>query len=315
MKPITFNSFHKTRVWGGRTLESHYGRQLPDDQPYGEAWEIVDRNAADEQSIVTSEGPYQGKTIRELWMNHRAEVFGESFADHPSDHFPILIKILDARTALSIQVHPPQEVADKLGGEAKTEMWYIAHAEPGAKLYIGFKEKISEADFRNAIENGQVEDNVHAITPQAGESILLLSGRLHAIGAGLLIHEIQQTSDTTYRVFDWNRLGLDGEPRELHIEESLASIDFSDVQPAMDVAEGTTLCTSPYFQVDQIELETGEKTSHLDPSRFALHTVVEGELQLQGTSYHKGQTLLTPPNGQQPAASGPATVLTTTIPL
>lgn len=315
MKPLTFQPHHKTRVWGGRTLETHYARPLPDDQPYGEAWEIVDREASDEQSIVTSEGTFQEKTIRDLWMNHRAEVFGESFADHPSDHFPILIKILDARTALSIQVHPPKDVADKLGGEPKTEMWYIAHAEPGAKLYIGFQEKITEADFRKAIENGQVEDHVHAITPQAGESILLLSGRLHAIGAGLLIHEIQQTSDTTYRVFDWNRVGLDGAPRELHIEESLASIDFTDVRPPMDTADGTTLCTSPYFQVDKIDLAVGEKTHNPEAERFALHTVVEGQLVLGGVTYEKGQTFLTPPRSEQPSASATSTVLTTTIPL
>jgi len=296
MKPITFNSYHKTRVWGGRTLESHYGRELSTDEPYGEAWEIVDREAADEQSVVMNSGVFQGKTLRELWMNHRLEVFGEAYADHPSDHFPVLIKILDAQTALSVQVHPPAEVAKELGGEPKTEMWYIAAAEDHATLGNG------------------VEDHIHVIVPKAGESILLESGRLHAIGAGVLIHEIQQTSDTTYRVFDWNRIGLDGNPRDLHIEESLKAIDFSDVQPPMDTPNGSTLCTSDYFQVDKFELGVGEATHHPCSASFALHTVVEGQLTLGEATYEKGQTFLTPPNGEQPTAAKTSTILTTTIP-
>lgn len=200
MNQITFKPLYMERVWGGRELERVYHRSLPDPvSPFGESWEIVDRES--EQSVV-DEGELAGKTLHELWTEQREEVFGRGYDNHP--RFPILIKVLDARDDLSIQVHPPAHLAAELGGEAKTEMWYIAACEPGAKLYVGLKQGVSKGDFEKAIEDGSVEQCVHAISPQPGDSIFIASGRLHAIGAGFLIHEIQQNSDTTYRVFDWN---------------------------------------------------------------------------------------------------------------
>jgi mannose-6-phosphate isomerase len=299
------------RVWGGRQLESVYGRKLPrPDRPYGESWEIVDREP--EQSVV-AEGPWAGKSLHELWTGHREEIFGAGLPEEP--RFPLLIKILDASDKLSIQVHPPAGVAERLGGEPKTEMWYIAAAEPGAKLYVGLRKGVTRSDFEHAIAEGTVADCVHVIEPKAGESIFIPSGRLHAIGGGLLIYEIQQNSDTTYRVFDWNRLGLDGKPRQLHVVESLASINFDDFEPGMDTPAGEVLAECPHFRVAKKEIAAGESFGNPDPDRFSILTVVEGVLtDADGRRFEAGDFLLLPAGAEPLGADGPVVALQTTIP-
>ena len=311
MQAISFKPVYMQRVWGGRELENIFGRKLPfPETPYGEAWEMTDR--PNEQSIV-SDGPFIGSSLHELWKNHRDEIFGQGFEDSP--RFPLLLKILDARDKLSIQVHPPAEIAADLGGEPKTEMWYIADAMPGAKLYVGLKAGITKADFERAIDAGTVDQVVHCITPKAGDSIFIPSGRLHAIGAGLLIYEIQQNSDTTYRVFDWNRLGLNGQPRELHVAESLRCIDFSDIEPQMDKVEASTLASCPYFRVERLDLSGGSILENPEPDRFSIVTVISGELcSDDGTKYGAGDFLLLPRNANALTASSQSTVLQTSIP-
>ena len=231
LTPLTFEPVFMERVWGGRRLESEFGKKLPPQKPIGESWEIADRPGA--QSIVRN-GTLRGKPLHELWTQHRAEIFGD-VPDAP--RFPLLLKVLDAREKLSLQVHPPKEVASRLGGEPKTEFWYIAAADPGAELYLGFREAITREQFEKALRDGTAADHVHKIRVTAGDAAFLPAGRFHAVGAGILLIEIQQNSDTTYRVFDWNRLGLDGKPRALHIAESLASINFKDFEPPLISAQ------------------------------------------------------------------------------
>lgn len=299
------------RVWGGRELERVYGRELPDaTTPFGESWEIVDRET--EQSVVDS-GPLAGATLHELWTEKRAELFGAE--DHPAERFPILIKVLDARDDLSIQVHPPVDKAADLGGEPKTEMWFIADRDPGAKLYVGLKRGVSREDFEKAIADGTVADVVHAVAPEPGDSIFIPSGRLHAIGAGFLIHEIQQNSDTTYRVFDWNRMGLDGQPRQLHVGQSLASIDFDDFEPGMDRPEGDTLAACPYFRTDRKRVAAGETIGNPEAGRFSILSVVEGRLaSAAGRVFEKGSFLLLPRGAAPLHAETAGTVLQITLP-
>lgn len=286
---IRFRPLYQQRVWGGRSLETLYQRELPTAaDPYGESWEIVDREG--EQSVVIG-GEYAGKTLHELWTQHREEVFGDAVE---SERFPLLIKILDARDDLSIQVHPPQAVADELGGEPKTEMWYIAQADEGATLYVGQKEGVTRADFEKALSNGSVEDVVHAIQPQAGQSIFIPSGRLHAIGAGLVIYEIQQNSDTTYRVYDWNRMGLDGQPRELHVEQSMQCIDFDDIEPGMDEPDGAVLASCEYFQVESYEIPRSGSQASGTESSYAILSVVEGNVTIAGEDFEKGDFAILP---------------------
>ncbi|MFM7607210.1 MAG: type I phosphomannose isomerase catalytic subunit [Prosthecobacter sp.] len=239
---IRFSPCYQPRVWGGRRLETILGRMLPDaSTPIGESWEVSDRAEAMSMTV-------DGVSLNELWQKHRDEVFGKLKSD--SLRFPLLMKVLDACEDLSIQVHPPLKRAAELGGQPKTEMWFVAHAEPGAKIYAGLKKGVTRAQFDAALQNGALPNVLHVIYPRTGQCFFIPSGRIHAIGSGLLIYEIQQNSDTTYRVFDWNRLGLDGHPRQLHIAESLASIDFEDFEPRMqpDVKEGL-LVRCEFFDV------------------------------------------------------------------
>ena len=311
MEPITFTPLYMQRVWGGRKLETVYGRTLPDAQsPFGESWEIVDRET--EQSVV-DHGPLGGLTLHDLWSARREEIFGAGYQHQ--GRFPILVKVLDCRQDLSLQVHPPVHLADVLGGEAKTEMWYIADCEPGAKLHVGLKNGVTRDDFEHAIADGTVADLVHVLTPHAGESIFIPSGRLHAIGAGFLIHEIQQNSDTTFRVFDWNRLGLDGQARELHVGESLASIDFSDFEPTMDPPLGDNLASCADFKTDRKKLAAGQAIGNPREDRFSILSVVDGLLETQaGQRFEKGQSLLIPRGAVPLKAVEDSTVLQITLP-
>jgi len=300
------------RVWGGRELEREYLRQLPyPDHPIGESWEIVDRQ--NEQSIV-ADGPLAGSSLHELWTRHRHEIFGKGLPD--SGRFPILIKVLDARQDLSIQVHPPAALAVELGGEPKTEMWFIADCEPGAKLHVGLKQGVTRETFEQAINDGTVAGLVHEITPCAGESIFIPSGRLHAIGAGFLIHEIQQNSDTTYRVFDWNRVGLDGNPRALHVEQSLASIDFSDFEPAMDEPCGNSLASCDHFETQRHILRPGDAIENPDARWFSIISVVSGALHSEGGHHFgKGSFMLLPRGAAPLTADQETTLLQITLPI
>jgi mannose-6-phosphate isomerase len=306
MAQLHFTPLAMERVWGGRSLETVFHRPLPDPvSPFGESWEVVDRPEA--QSFV-SQGPLAGRSLHELWANQRTEIFGAGLEN--LERFPILVKILDARDDLSIQVHPPAHLADALQGEPKTEMWYIAAAEPGARLVVGLRAGVTRESFAQAIEAGTVAEQVHEIPVKTGDHIFIPSGRLHAIGGGLLIYEIQQNSDTTYRVFDWNRLGLDGKPRELHVEESLASIDYDDIEPSMDVANGAVIASCEHFVVERHECVAGEKIGAIRSDRFSFLHLVEGECRGEGGEiWPAGTTLLLTPGDPGPTMTRPSVVL------
>jgi len=261
--PITFQPIFKDRIWGGHELSRLYGKAIPAGAPTGEAWEISDRPG---DANVIANGPLAGQTLRWLMENHAAEVLG-SARPAAAGRFPLLCKILDAREKLSLQVHPPAHRAAELQGEPKTEMWYIADATPGASLYVGLKHGVTRAEFETKINDGSVADCFHRIPVKAGDTMFLPSGRVHAIGDGLVIFEIQQNSDTTYRVFDWNRVGLDGRPREVHVAQSLASIDFNDFEPALVSTPFVTaggvskrsLVHNPLFNVELWKLTAGSQ--------------------------------------------------------
>ncbi len=309
---IRFEPIYQTRVWGGRGLEARFGRILPDPAlPFGESWEISAREEAD--SVVIG-GTFAGKSLTQLWADpeSRLSLFGENAPQE--DRFPLLFKILDARDKLSIQVHPPAELAAGMGGEPKTEVWYIAHAEPGAKLYAGVRHGVDEESFREAIESGRAERSVHAIPVETGQHIFIPSGRLHAIGAGLLIYEIQQNSDTTFRVYDWNRPGIDGKPRQLHVEESLQCIDFSDIEPEMDESEGALLVECDHFRLEKHQLSAGESIFGITRGRFAVITVIGGLLRDGEAIFREGDFFLIPAGAEGVGAvaeSGAGILLTT----
>lgn len=299
---LRFDPIFQTRVWGGRAIEEQLGKKLPDTtSPFGESWEISAREEADS---VVAKGPWKGRTLSQLWRDpaSKGEIFGPGAP--AGDRFPLLCKILDAKEKLSLQVHPPAEVADRLGGEPKTEVWYIAHAEPGAELYVGVKPGVTEGSFHTALQNGTAEKLVHALPVRTGQHIFIPSGRLHAIGAGLLIYEIQQNSDTTYRVYDWNRTGLDGKPRALHISESLQCIDFDDVEPTMGQAKWAVLAECEHFRLEKHRVAPSHSLCDATERRFAIVTVISGELSRDGESYRPGDFFLVTygSNGELPLA-------------
>ena len=266
------------RIWGGRSLERLYGKALPPGVPIGESWEIADRPDA---SSVVANGPLVGKDLRWLMTHHAAALLGPRLARRHKV-FPLLIKILDAQEKLSLQVHPPPRVAARLGGDPKTEMWFITHAEAHAELFVGLKAGVTRAAFQQRIEDGTVADCFQRLRVRAGDAMFLPSGRVHAIGAGNVIFEIQQNSDTTYRVFDWNRVGLDGRPRALHVAESLASIDFEDFAPRLirrTPAAMRTLVDDPLFRIEARRLAAKQR-QRLAGGTTQILAVVKGRMQV-----------------------------------
>jgi mannose-6-phosphate isomerase len=281
--PLTFHPIFKERVWGGRNLERLYAKPLPAGRRIGESWEISDRPG--DVSVVAA-GPLAGKDLRWLMEHHRADLLGDT-ADQDG-RFPLLIKILDAQADLSLQVHPPPHKAAALGGEPKTEMWYVVDATPVAALYAGLKRGVTRAEFLRRLADGSVAECFHRLAVRRGDSLFLPSGRVHAIGAGNVIFEIQQNSDTTYRVFDWNRVGLDGRPRELHVEQSIESIDFGDFEPSLaerDFSDAggsdlRVLVDHALFRVEARRLPAGGVYA-LPRDRLTLVAQVEGDCRVE----------------------------------
>src|SRR5262245_21451052 len=287
LTPLTFLPVFVERMWGGRRLESKFHKKLPLEKCIGESWEIVDRPEA--QSVVTG-GPLRGKTLHELWTQYRQEIFGD-LADTP--RFPLLIKILDAQEKLSLQVHPSENLASRLGGEAKSEFWYVVIADPGAELLLGFREPITRDQFEKTLRDGTVIDRVHRIAVQEGDAVFLPAGRLHAVGAGNLLIEIQQNSDTTYRVFDWNRTeSATGTKRDLHVEQAIQCIDFDDVQPKLIQSKSELLISHSLFEIRKWNLEA---TFEAAPrGQFAIVWCLSGKLTCAQTTLAPGEIFLVP---------------------
>jgi len=293
MKFIEFIPIYKERVWGGHRLHDSLNRTLPDNRKYGESWDIVDRS--DDQSIV-KDGPWKGLSLRNLLQEQSHFIMGPKW---PKDKpFPILVKWLDCQERLSIQVHPPKQLQKELKGESKTENWYIAEALPESAVFAGIQKSITPEIFQRALEAENLETHLHHIPTTKGDSLFIPSGRLHAIAEGNLILEIQENSDTTYRVYDWGRLGLDGKFRELHIKESLLSIDFNDIKPSKIPAssENAILADCPEFRIQKICLHAPmELKAHQEPR---ILSIVDGFLKITDAEnsvlLNKGTNILLP---------------------
>lgn len=270
---LSFRPLYQSRVWGGRELERILHRRVGIPGPVGESWEIVDRPEA--QSVV-AHGPAAGLTLRALLERDPGAVMGPGW--QPARRFPILVKWLDCCERLSLQVHPPAAKAAALGGESKTENWYVAAAAPGAELLVGLQPGVDRARFAAAQETGRVEGVVGRAPVQAGCSILIPSGQVHAIGAGNFILEIQENSDTTYRVDDWGRVGLDGRPRQLHLAAALESIAFADPAPVLlpPSSAPRTLAACPEFRLREWHFAAGDRWQFAAGEEPRILSVVSG---------------------------------------
>jgi len=309
VSPLTFRPIFMERMWGGRRLESKFGKKLPPNALIGESWEIVDRPEA--QSVVAG-GLFKGKTLHELWTQHRSSIFG-NVPNAP--RFPLLVKLLDAQEKLSLQVHPPEQFARNLGGEPKTEFWYVAAADPGAELLLGFCKRIARDQFEEALHQGTAADYVHKIRVKPGDAAFLPAGRLHAVSASNLLIEIQQNSDTTYRVFDWNRVDDKGKPRQLHIEQALPCIDFNDVTPKLVEPRDELLVRHELFEIQKWNLD--EPSEAAPVGRFAIVCCLTGKLSCGNVGLLPGEFFLVPAQLQErqlKPLSTPTTLLRVTIP-
>jgi mannose-6-phosphate isomerase len=312
--PLTFEPIFKERIWGGRNLETLYGKLLPSGLRVGESWEISDRPG--DESVIAS-GPLRGRTLRWLMEQCPADLLGPR--DPAPARFPLLVKIIDAHATLSLQVHPPPAVAARLGGEPKTEMWYVVRADKGAELFVGLKKGVSRAEFERKLVAQTVAECFHRIPVQEGDAMFLPSGRVHALGAGTVIFEIQQNSDTTYRVFDWNRVDRGGQARELHVPQSLASIDFEDFEPALlprtvsASLPGTDrpLVRDDLFSVSLRQWAAGDQLVW-PAGRMRIFGVVQGALRLEGAGeaveIGAAQFCLLPAQCEAAVARAPAAV-------
>jgi len=233
-------------------------------------------------------GPLKGKALHELWTECRKEIFG----DVKAPRFPLLIKLLDAQEKLSLQVHPPDKIAAKLGGEPKTECWYVAAADPGAELFVGFRKPITREAFQKSLHAGSAADHVHTIRVKQGDAMFLPAGRFHAVGTGNVLVEIQQNSDTTYRVFDWHRKDENGKARQLHVDQALESINFDDVVPKLIEPKGELLVKHPLFEIQKWNLDAPREAAPRGQS--AIFCCLSGKLCCADVDLRPGEFFLVP---------------------
>jgi mannose-6-phosphate isomerase len=282
--PLQFTPLLKERIWGGTTLAKRSRRPNGNDKVLiGESWEV---SGVEGDVSVISNGFLAGNSLPEAVEVYMGELVGDKVFDRFGEEFPLLIKYIDARDKLSIQVHPSDELAAvRHGAFGKTEMWYVLACEPGAELLIGFREGVTREIYEAAVADGTVGSLLNRVPVKPGDAYFIPAGTVHAIGAGILLAEIQQTSDVTYRVFDWNRTDAEGNPRELHTELALDAIDFAapvrrvtQNPPAGEVA---LLVESPYFTVNLVDVAGDTERATAERDSFTIYICTAGELTLK----------------------------------
>jgi mannose-6-phosphate isomerase len=300
MNPLHFEPVLKRIRWGGTRLGTVLGKEIGTSTDVAESWEIVDHGS--DQSIV-SRGEHSGETLAELVRNYPEELFGES----SDSQFPLLIKFLDATDRLSLQVHPndQQAVTYDPAENGKTEAWIILDTTPESRLWLGMKSGVTRAQVRDALAENRIDDVVHSLVPQPGDCYFVPAGTAHAIGEGILLAEVQQSSDLTFRMHDWGRVGTDGKPRELHLEESLTCLDLDRgpqraVTPRMissgDHRRIEELVACPYFRIERHHAtEDCTDSSH---GKFFILMLLSGNLSYEcggvQETLNRGESILVP---------------------
>ncbi|HMO49963.1 MAG TPA: class I mannose-6-phosphate isomerase [Kiritimatiellia bacterium] len=322
MYPVKLSPVYKDYLWGGDRIPRVFKREHAPGGLIAESWEVSDRS--DGMGVVTN-GALAGKSFADLIQLWGRNLLGARVA---GDRFPLLIKLIDARERLSVQVHPNDETAAKYGGEAKTECWYILEADSGAGVYAGFKPGVDAAAYAAAVAQGATGNLLNHIPVQAGDAVFIPGGLVHAIDAGCLILEVQQNSNTTYRIDDWGRVGADGQPRALHVQQAAQVIRWDitgdpRVTPrALSDGSGNLrhrLVESPFFLLDRIDLQRPQQIDGRDESFIALF-IASGTACLEWPGGHEilvsGSSCLVPAalRGALVTSSDRAVMLHVTVP-
>ena len=306
MYPLKMVPVFKDNIWGGKRLRDEYGKNTPYDIT-GESWEVASHKNGESK---VANGEYAGKTIKELTSVLKEKLLGDSLYVCDDMKFPLLVKFIDARDNLSVQVHPNDEYAseNENGELGKTEMWYVMDAAPGAGLLYGFKEPITKQQFVKSIEENTLLEYTKFIPCKRGDNFFIPAGTLHAIGEGLLIAEIQQNSDTTYRIYDYDRRDSQGNPRELHVDKA---VDVTNLNPAYEYHfDGNTIADCSYFKVEKFVLD-GKYSRMVSKDRFEIVVVCDGNVTINGVEFSKGETALIPAYIGELSMEGKADILIT----
>ena len=297
MEIFKFSPAFKQYIWGGNNLKTEFGKDTPE-PPVAESWEV---SAHKDGLSVVSEGTDKGKTIPELIQKYGKDFYGNAFDEN--SEFPLLLKILDAQDKLSVQVHPDDDYAFKNenGTKGKNEAWYILKAEEGAKLIYGFKEDITKADFEKAIEDKKLGEILNSVDCNEGDVFYIPAGTVHAVGKGLIIAEIQQSSNNTYRVYDYDRRDKEGNLRELHVEKAIAVSDFSSslgkekTIPEIKKDGDNTIKSfvkNKFFCFDEVEIE--KSFTLKTENTYKIVFVAEGKFEIDGKKGVKGDSFIVP---------------------
>jgi len=281
--PLLFEPNLHTVVWGGKRLRPYKGL-APTDEPIGESWEV---SAIPSSASVIANGELKGRSIIDVIEAAPEDILGKSVAEKNGGKLPLLIKFIDAKRDLSIQVHPNDEMARRVHGKSgKTEMWYIIDAEPGSYLYAGFQKEITKEEYKRRVADGTIIEVLAKHEVKSGDVFYLPAGRVHAICSGILLAEIQQSSDLTYRIFDYNRPGLDGKPRELHTELAAEALDFKVADDYRTVYEedndrANHVIDSEYFSVRVVELSETFHRNLIKYDSFIITMCIKGDCRIK----------------------------------
>lgn len=276
--PMLFQPNLRSVIWGGRKLKPWKG-MVADDEPIGESWEV---SAVPSSVSIVANGAFAGRPLSDVVSEFPQEILGEHVTRLYADLFPLLVKFIDAEKDLSIQVHPDDAMAQREYGEmGKTEMWYVIDAKPGAYLYAGFKEEMTPHEYRRRVEDGSIIEVLARHEVKPGDVFYLPAGRVHAICGGILLAEIQQSSDITYRIFDYNRLDMNGKPRELHTELAAQALNFHVEKEYRTkyTAHRNEICqvaNTPYFTVNMMEFDRAIQRDLHQQDTFIIYMCVEG---------------------------------------
>lgn len=285
--PLKFRPIYKELIWGGHKLKNILGKDFPADKKIGESWELAD--LPNDKSIITN-GEFAEKTLCELLQKYPEQITGQKNYQPP---FGLLIKFIDAADVLSVQVHPDKDAVKKLKtGKAKTECWYIISCEPNSCIYKGLKAGVTKGQFAQSIKDGTCAELLNKVSVKPGQCHFLPAGTVHATGAGILLAEIQTPSDTTFRVFDWNRL-QNSKPRQLHIEQALESIHFDQKVKDLTVTTDGRLADTEFFKIDKISRQAGV-TEKIAKGTMKVIIIINGSGQTGSVEFAKGQTILIP---------------------